>query len=96
MAELRFGADRKRSKRLHGLIDAFISPLQVAPFDVAAAAAYGRLGHLLTERGQTIGDFDVLIAAHALAWKRILVTNNLGHFSRVPGLAVESWVEDRP
>jgi tRNA(fMet)-specific endonuclease VapC len=94
VAELRFGADRKRSKRLHGLIDAFISPLQVAPFDVAAAAAYGRLGHLLAERGQPIGDFDVLIAAHALVLKRVLVTNNLRHFSRVPGLAVESWVED--
>jgi tRNA(fMet)-specific endonuclease VapC len=34
-----------------------------------------------------------LIAAHALAVGLTLVTNNVGEFSRVPGLAVENWVD---
>jgi tRNA(fMet)-specific endonuclease VapC len=92
VAELRFGANRKGSKRLHALIDGFISPLEVAAFDAEAATIFGRLGSLLAERGTPIGDFDVLIAAHAVALKRVLVTNDVRHFSRVPGLTIETWV----
>jgi tRNA(fMet)-specific endonuclease VapC len=33
-----------------------------------------------------------LIAAHAVALRSILVTNNVRHFSRVPGLVVKNWV----
>lgn len=31
--------------------------------------------------------------AHALTVDAVLVTNNLKHFARVPGLAVENWFE---
>lgn len=91
LAELRFGADRKRSKRLHALIDAFIQDVEVAAFDDAAAVAFGRLGNILAERGTPIGDFDVLIAAHAVTLGCVLVSNNIKHFSKVPGLRVENW-----
>lgn len=92
LAELRYGADRKGSRKLHGLIDAFAAAVEVAPFDEAAAAEFGRIASLIAERGTPIGDFDVLIAAHAVTLRRTLVTNNTRHFSRVPGLTVENWV----
>jgi tRNA(fMet)-specific endonuclease VapC len=38
-----------------------------------------------------VDDFDVAIAAHALALEAVVVTDNVRHFRRVPGLAVESW-----
>lgn len=38
-----------------------------------------------------IGEFDVLIAAHAVSLRCVLVSNNVRHFSRVPGLVVENW-----
>ena len=82
LAELRFGADRRRSRKLHGLIDAFISAVEVAPFDEKARAA----------RGTPIGELDGLIAAHAVSLRSVLVTNNLRHFSKVPGLKVENWL----
>jgi tRNA(fMet)-specific endonuclease VapC len=91
LAELRFGADRKGSRKLHASIDAFGRAIAVAPFDDEAAAEFGRLGSLLAERGTPIGEMDVLIAAHAVTLKAVLVTNNVRHFSRVPGLAVENW-----
>jgi tRNA(fMet)-specific endonuclease VapC len=74
------------------LITAFLSPIEVFAFDAEGAIQFGRLGHELAERGTPIGDFDVLIAAHAMSLKRILVTNNVRHFSRVPGLTIENWV----
>ena len=91
LAELRYGADRKGSKRLHALIDTFASSVEVVSFDEAAAAEFGRIGSILAERGRPIGEFDVLIAAHAVTLRCTLVTNNLRHFARVPGLSVESW-----
>lgn len=92
LAELRFGADRKRSRKLHGLIDIFAETITVAPFDDEASREFGRVGSLLAERGTPIGEMDTLIAAHAVALKRTLVTNNVRHFARVPGLSVENWV----
>lgn len=93
LAELRYGAERKGSRKLHGLIDVFASAVEVAPFDEAAALEFGRIGSVLAERrGTPIGEFDVLIAAHAVALRRALVTNNVRHFSKVPGLTVENWV----
>jgi tRNA(fMet)-specific endonuclease VapC len=46
---------------------------------------------LLHQRGQLIGDADILIAATALHHGLILVTENRAHFDRVPSLAIESW-----
>lgn len=46
----------------------------------------------LARRGEPIGAFDTLVAAHALTLGLTVVTNNTRHFSRVPGLAVANWV----
>ena len=92
LAELRFGADQRRSRRLHGLIRDFIAPLVVAPFDAAAADRFGQLGALLMRQGTPIGQIDTLIAAHALALDVCLVTNNARHFGRIRGLKTENWL----
>ena len=92
LAELRFGADRKTSRKLHGLIDVFSAAIEVAPFDEGAAAEFGRIGSLLAERGTPIGEFDILIAAHAVALRCTLITNNTRHFAKVPGLSLENWL----
>jgi tRNA(fMet)-specific endonuclease VapC len=91
LAELRYGAERKGSRKLHHLIDTFASAIEVVSFDEGAAIEFGRLGNILADRGTPIGEFDVLIAAHAVALRCTLVTNNVRHFSKVPGLSVENW-----
>lgn len=58
--------------------------IEVLPFDHEAAAAYGDVPF---KRGQ----FDRLIAAHALAKGLIVVTSNVDDFSDVAGLRVEDW-----
>ena len=92
LAELRYGADRRRSRRLHRLIDAFADSVEVVDFGRVAADRFGAIGALLARRGAPIGTIDTLIAAHALALDLTLVTNNGKHFSRVPGLTTETWV----
>lgn len=92
LAELRYGAEHRRSKKLHGLIETFARSVSVEPFDARAATSFGALAAELTRTGTPIGQLDTLIAAHALSLGQILVTNNTKHFSRVPNLRVENWV----
>jgi len=44
-------------------------------------------------KGKLISDFDLIIAATALSFNYILVTNNEKHFSRVSSLQIENWAK---
>lgn len=93
LAELEYGAAKSaRTKNNREALEAFISPLEVAPFDRHATETYGRIRAQLETRGRPIGAMDLLIAAHALSLGLRLVTNNEREFKRVPGLRVENWV----
>ncbi len=92
LSELRYGAEHRKSQKLHELISAFAANVGVMPFDDTCADHFGRLASELARRGSPIGEFDALIAAHATALAVTLVTNNVKHFSRVAGLTVENWV----
>ena len=92
LSELRFGADKRRSKRLHNLIDTFTATIEVVPFDTAAAAIFGRVCAALDSKGNPIGTLDTLIAAHAISLNLVLVTNNTKHFKQVRGLKTSNWL----
>ena len=92
LAELRFGAEARRSRRLHRLIDAFVGSVTVIAFDQPAADCFAPVTAALTRRGEPIGTFDTLMAAHALSRGLTFVTNNSKHFQRVGGLQTENWV----
>ena len=92
LAELEYGVSKSgRPARNREALDQFISPLEVAPFDRQATAAYGKLRTALEKKGRTIGSMDLLIAAHALSLDVRLITRNIREFRRVPGLRVEDW-----
>ena len=91
LAELNFGAEAKRSQKIRRAIRSFAKDVAVVPFDETSAARFAVVAAALSTRGQPIGLYDTLVAAQALALGVTIVTNNTRHFSRVPGLAVESW-----
>jgi tRNA(fMet)-specific endonuclease VapC len=91
-AELRFGAAKKASERLIRQLERILSVIDIQPFDSPADAAYGRLRAQLEAAGSPIGGNDMLIAAHALATNRTVVTDNEREFERVEGLRVENWL----
>jgi len=92
LAELRFGAEAKRSQKLKRAIRSFVKDIAVVPFDESAADRFALVAALLARRGEPIGAFDTLMAAHALSLGLVVVTNNTKHFNRVPELRVENWV----
>jgi tRNA(fMet)-specific endonuclease VapC len=91
LAELEFGVEAKRSPKLRRAVRAFVSDVQVAPFDESAAQRFGAVAASLARRGRPIGAFDTLVAAHALSLGLTVVTNNTKHFKQVTGLKVENW-----
>jgi len=91
IAELRFGADKRKSSKLHGKIDTFVSTVEVIPFDEICARHFGAVASALAKEGAPIGEMDVMIAATAIAAQATLITNNVQHFTRVRELRVENW-----
>ena len=69
-----------------------LSGIPILDFDWLAAEHFGDIFAELERRGQRIGERDMLIAAHARSLDYALVTNNTREFGRVPGLAVEDWL----
>lgn len=92
--ELCFGAEKSSKPReTRKILDQLTALIPVLPLDAAASLHYGKIRQSLQASGKPIGNNDLWIAAHALAGKLILVTNNVAEFKRVPGLKVENWVE---
>lgn len=91
-AELYYGAYRSVSpERNLLLVQEFLAPFACLPFDERAAEVYGRIRSELAAQGALIGPNDLIIAATAVAYGLVLVTNNLTEFTRVAGLACEDW-----
>jgi tRNA(fMet)-specific endonuclease VapC len=90
--ELRYGVEKSnaRAQALHQ-IEEFISVVEVAPLPAEAAAVYGVIRATLAAKGELIGSNDIWIAAHAIAAKLTLVTNNEREFRRIAGLKIENW-----
>ncbi len=69
----------------------FLDPFPQLAVTTDVARIGSRIRRDLRQRGEMIGDFDVLIAATALETGRVLVTDNTRHFERVEGLLVEGY-----
>jgi tRNA(fMet)-specific endonuclease VapC len=93
VSELEFGAHNSRDYGAEiAAVRKLLTPFEVFDYDaVACPPHYGHVRHELERAGHPIGAMDLMIAAHALALGATLVTNNLGHFRRISGLAVTQW-----
>ena len=95
--ELYYGIQRlassQRARQLWEQLNAFTQAVSIHPLPVNAASHYGIIKTDLHAVGTPIGGNDLWIAAHALAEKKILVTNNTREFERVPDLIVEDWTK---
>jgi tRNA(fMet)-specific endonuclease VapC len=94
VCELEYGVAKSKSAKNRAALDEFLAPLTVVDFDRPAAKAYGRLRAELEAAGTPIGPLDTQIAAHALALRVTLVSNNTREFERVQGLMLANWVNE--
>lgn len=95
LAEIAYGIQRlpssKRKAALQERFDLVRSELARSNWSDEVSERFGDIKAMLERKGQRIEDFDAAIAAHALATGATLVTANLDHMTRIPGLTVEDW-----
>lgn len=92
VGELYEGAYRSidRERHLANIAERVLKALTSLPFDVATACVFGQIQAHLEEEGTPLADADAQIAATAVYHGLELVTGNLRHFERVPGLKINS------
>ncbi|HYX24525.1 MAG TPA: type II toxin-antitoxin system VapC family toxin [Thermoanaerobaculia bacterium] len=96
IGELFKGAFRSptRERHLTNIEKRILPVITVLPYDVAVARVYGRIEAILAEKGQPLADADLQIAATALFHGLELVTGNVRHFERIPGLRIQRVLAD--
>lgn len=91
--ELYYGLARAgNGTALRLLIGNFLQHVEVLPWDTFVAQVYGEFRARIVAKGFSLGALDTMIAAHAVATNRILVSHDQA-FQRVAysGLTVEDW-----
>ena len=92
LGELEYGCRKSKDyERNASIYNMMTSPFEKIPFGEKAAKIYGEIRAILEQKGDIIGNNDLLIASIALAEGCVLVTNNVKEYRRVPGLVIEDW-----
>lgn len=91
--ELMFGAYySKREKQEIPKVKQFVERFPIVPL-VDAVEEYAIIKTRLRSSGILIDEFDLMIAASALAGSYTLVTDNIKHFQRITDLKLENWIK---
>jgi tRNA(fMet)-specific endonuclease VapC len=92
LAEVEYGLSRKgHPPRLKNALDQLLLRIDVLPWDETVARCFGELCASLEARGISLGDMDMMIAAHAVSAGATLVSRDKA-FGQVPErLTVEVW-----
>jgi tRNA(fMet)-specific endonuclease VapC len=93
LAELEYGLHRKgQPQRLRNALTQILLRMDVLSWDESVAVCYGEFCSTLESQGINLSDFDMMIAAHAVAADAILVSRDKA-FAQVPAerLSLEIW-----
>lgn len=74
------------SKRNEAIFRRFLVGVRVLGINRTIAREYARIRGDLRAQGQLVAQSDIFIAATALPYGLTLVTRNVRHFQRIPGL----------
>ncbi len=96
VGELYHGAYRSaaRDRHLTNIEERILPAVTILPYDAAVAKIFGQLRADLEHAGTRLDDADLQIASTALYHDLELVTGNVRHFGRVPGLRVNPALVD--
>ena len=93
-AELLRGVAKKpEAKQLSIAVKEFLLRVDILPWDSDAAESYACLRTACENEGKTLGAMDMLIAAHSVAAKTVLVTNDKAFYNVQHFLNLEDWTK---
>lgn len=92
LGELEYGLHRKgQPARLRNAMTQVLLRVDVLPWDEKVATCYGELCATLEAQGINLSDFDMMIAAHAVAANAILVSRDKAFEQVAACLKLEIW-----
>jgi tRNA(fMet)-specific endonuclease VapC len=93
LMEIEYGLNRKPERRvaLEAVLLPFFNDIHILSYNLEDARATAAIRASLSQSGQPIGPYDVMLAGTALARGLILVSGNTREFSRVSGLLLADW-----
>jgi len=94
-AELLLGVAKKpEAIHLPLIVKEFLSRVEILPWDSGAAKAYAELRSTCEGKGKSLGAMDMLIAAHSISSRSVLVTSDTAFYQVSDLLALENWAAD--
>lgn len=91
-AEVFFGLEKLGSQRVWTEYEHYLkNKLVLLPLDRKVIETYAKIKAETLRAGLSIGEFDLLIGATALANGLTLATLNVKDFNKIPGLILEDW-----
>ena len=91
IAELLYGAAYSNSEKYRHDVEILLESLTVVPI-YDSLPTYATTKAYLRREGQMIEEFDMLIGSSAVHHGYVMVTENVDHFKRIPGIEIECWV----
>lgn len=82
-------SEKRKTKKL-AFVDDLVRTFPCLPFDIEESYTCAKIRADLSKKGSTIGTYDLMIGATALANGLGVLTFNEKDFSRIPGLEVVS------
>lgn len=82
---------KERLKEMLKRAELELTRFDILPYSVDIARRTAEIYALLLKEGKTLPLADVIIACTALEYRLNLVTRNVEHFSRIPGLEIVSY-----
>ncbi len=90
--ELYYGARRSENpEKSFSEVNSLLKSIPILEFDNHSALKAGDIQAELMDIGRPVNLLDALIAGVVITNKEELLTNNLDHFGRIPGLRCRSW-----
>ena len=77
--------------RREASVESMLQQFVILDIDQVIARIHSKIWAQLEQTGEIIGQNDFWLAATCVAKELVMVTANVKHFGRVPGLEVEVW-----
>ena len=92
IAELFYGAAKSGRPEQFNDVEYILQSFDLKPL-LPSLRLYGENKAILEDKGQMIGEFDLLIGSCAVYNNLIMVTSNLKHFDHIPNIKLEDWAQ---
>jgi tRNA(fMet)-specific endonuclease VapC len=92
LAEIEYGIHRKgQPVRLRNALTQVLLRVEVLPWDESVASCYGEFCAMQEAKGINLSDFDMMIAAHAVAVNATLVSRDAAFAQVAERLMLQVW-----